>query len=184
MSKKRDKSHLYINGRISVGELGKRLKKRGVPRMGPGNVWKRLREAGFLKRKNGYWYPTKKAKELGLFKVMDNDYYRGVVEHTYGQVLITKKGQEFLIDYFCKEGQITMEEYFGEDIIDEDEGDTDTDGDVEEEWLPPSDKIPEYYIKLQKAFNEWDGGDDGYNFDERDEETGLILNFPGRELNT
>ena len=147
--------------------------------MGARLIWKRLEESGFLKRKGDYWCPTEKAKKLALFKVVDDEYFRDEVRNIYDRVLVTRKGQKFFIDYFCKEGQITMEEYFGEAI-------EESNDDAEDKETPedPPDKIPEHYIQIQKDFEKWDGQDDGYNFDERDEKTGLILNFPGRELTT
>lgn len=87
---------------ILVGELAKLLKQNGVD-IGQNRLFERLRNEGYLIRRNGndYNMPTQKSMELGLFEIKET-----VVRHADGHTSINKtpkvtgKGQLFFVNKF------------------------------------------------------------------------------------
>lgn len=87
---------------ILVGELAKLLKQNGVD-IGQNRLFERLRNEGYLIRRNGtdYNMPTQKSMELGLFEIKET-----VVSHADGHTSISKtpkvtgKGQLFFVNKF------------------------------------------------------------------------------------
>lgn len=87
---------------ILVGELAKLLKQNGVD-IGQNRLFERLRNEGYLIRRNGtdYNMPTQRAMEQGLFEIKET-----VVSHADGHTSINKtpkvtgKGQLFFVNKF------------------------------------------------------------------------------------
>jgi anti-repressor protein len=92
---------------VLVGELAKILKGNGV-NIGQNRLFERLRQDGFLVRRQGTDYntPTQRAMELGLFKIQET-----AVTHSDGHVTISKttkvtgKGQQYFANYFLNNGR-------------------------------------------------------------------------------
>lgn len=90
------------DGTILIGELAKILRGNGV-QVGQNRLFARLREDGFLIRREGSDYntPTQRAMELGLFRVKET-----AITHADGHVTISKttkvtgKGQQYFVRYF------------------------------------------------------------------------------------
>ena len=97
---------------ILVGVLAKILKSNGV-NIGQNRLFERLRQDGFLVRRNGrdYNLPTQKAMDLGLFKVKET-----AVAHSDGHVTVIKtakvtgKGQQYFVNYFLKKDGVQLQE--------------------------------------------------------------------------
>lgn len=89
---------------ILIGELAKILKGNGFE-IGQNRLFERLRQEGFLMRREGtdYNLPTQRAMNLGLFKIKET-----AVTHSDGHITINKtvkitgKGQQYFINYFIK----------------------------------------------------------------------------------
>ena len=87
---------------ILVGELAKLLKQNGVD-IGQNRLFGRLRENGFLIRRNGtdFNMPTQKSMDLGLFEIKET-----VVSHADGHTSVNKtpkvtgKGQQYFVQRF------------------------------------------------------------------------------------
>lgn len=97
---------------ILIGVLAKILKSNGV-NIGQNRLFERLRQDGFLVRRNGsdYNLPTQKAMDLGLFKVKET-----AVAHSDGHVTVIKtakvtgKGQQYFVNYFLKKDGVQLQE--------------------------------------------------------------------------
>lgn len=94
------------DGTILIGELAKILKGNGIE-IGQNRLFERLRQDGYLIKRNGTDYntPTQRAMELGLFRVKET-----AITHSDGHVTISKttkvtgKGQQYFINLFLGEG--------------------------------------------------------------------------------
>ncbi|GHT95866.1 antirepressor [Alphaproteobacteria bacterium] len=92
-------------GAILIGELVKILKGNGIE-IGQNRLFERLRQDGFLIKRNGTDYnaPTQKAMELGLFKVKET-----AITHSDGHVTVSKttkvtgNGQQYFVNYFLNQ---------------------------------------------------------------------------------
>lgn len=95
------------DGTILIGELAKILRGNGV-QVGQNRLFARLREDGFLIRREGSDYnaPTQRAMELGLFRVKET-----AITHADGHVTISKttkvtgKGQQYFVRYFLTDAK-------------------------------------------------------------------------------
>lgn len=87
---------------ILVGELAKLLRQNGVE-TGEKRLFQRLRDDGYLIRRNGtdYNMPTQRAVELGLFRIKET-----AITHSNGNVTISKtvkvtgKGQRYFLERY------------------------------------------------------------------------------------
>ena len=87
---------------ILVGDLAKLLKQNGLD-IGAKRLFARLREEGYLIRRDGadYNMPTQKAMELGLFRVKETS-----IVHADGRVTVSKtpkvtgKGQVYFVNRY------------------------------------------------------------------------------------
>jgi anti-repressor protein len=90
---------------LLIGELAKILRGNGIE-IGQNRLFERLRQDGFLIRRNGsdYNMPTQKAMELELFQIKET-----AITHSDGHVTISKttkvtgKGQQYFVNYFLNE---------------------------------------------------------------------------------
>ena len=90
---------------VLIGELAKILKGNGVD-IGQNRLFERLRNDGFLVRRNGgdYNMPTQKAMDRQLFKIKET-----AITHSDGHVTINKtvkvtgKGQLYFVNLFLNE---------------------------------------------------------------------------------
>ena len=90
---------------VLIGELAKILKGNGVD-IGQNRLFERLRNDGFLVRRNGsdYNLPTQKAMDRQLFKIKET-----AITHSDGHVTINKtvkvtgKGQLYFVNLFLNE---------------------------------------------------------------------------------
>jgi anti-repressor protein len=107
-----DKPKIIFSNAVSVsdsslliGELAKILRGNGIE-IGQNRLFERLRQDGFLIRRNGsdYNMPTQKAMELELFQIKET-----AITHSDGHVTISKtpkvtgKGQLYFVNYFLNE---------------------------------------------------------------------------------
>lgn len=114
---KKDKPKVIFSDAVSVsdsailiGELAKILKGNGIE-IGQNRLFEKLRQDGFLIRRDGsdYNQPTQKAMNLGLFKIKET-----AVTHSDGHVTINKtvkvtgKGQQYLVNYFLDKPRLNM----------------------------------------------------------------------------
>ena len=87
---------------ILIGELAKILKGNGID-IGQNRLYERLRQMGYLIRRNGTDYnaPTQRSMDLGLFRVKET-----AVTHSDGRISIRKttkvtgKGQQYFVNLF------------------------------------------------------------------------------------
>ena len=94
------------DGTILIGELAKILKGNGIE-IGQNRLFERLRQDGYLIKRNGTDYnaQTQRAMELGLFRVKET-----AITHSDGHVTISKttkvtgKGQQYFINLFLGKG--------------------------------------------------------------------------------
>lgn len=96
---------------ILIGELAKILKQNGMD-TGQNRLFKRLREDGYLMKKNGVPnMPTQRAMELGLFEVKETS-----ISHADGHsslnftTKVTPKGQQYFIQKYLKCKPLDIEE--------------------------------------------------------------------------
>ena len=90
---------------VLIGELAKILKGNGID-IGQNRLFERLRNDGFLVRRNGsdYNMPTQKAMDRQLFKIKET-----AVTHSDGHVTVSKtvkitgKGQLYFVNMFLNE---------------------------------------------------------------------------------
>lgn len=90
------------DGTVLIGELAKILRGNSVE-IGQNRLYERLRQEGFLIKRNGtdYNMPTQKAMELGLFKIKETS-----ITHSDGHITVSKttkvtgRGQQYFINYF------------------------------------------------------------------------------------
>jgi anti-repressor protein len=96
---------------VLIGEFAKILNGNGV-NIGQNRLFERLRQDGFLVKRNGsdHNMPTQKAMDLGLFKIKET-----AVTHSDGRVTVSKttkvtgKGQQFFANYFLNNDQQELE---------------------------------------------------------------------------
>lgn len=87
---------------ILIGELAKIIKQNGI-KIGPIRLFERMRQNGYLIRRNGsdYNMPTQRAMEMGLFEIKETS-----IVHADGHTSISKtpkvtgKGQVYFVDLF------------------------------------------------------------------------------------
>lgn len=92
---------------VLIGELAKILKGNGIE-IGQNRLFEKLRQDGFLIRRDGSDYntPTQKAMNLGLFKLKET-----AITHSDGHITISKttkvtgKGQQYFVQYFMAESK-------------------------------------------------------------------------------
>lgn len=92
---------------ILIGELAKILKSNSIE-IGQNRLLERLRQDGFLVRRDGtdYNMPTQKSMNLKLFKVKET-----AITHSDGHVTVSKtakvtgKGQLYFVNYFLKNSE-------------------------------------------------------------------------------
>lgn len=97
---------------ILIGELAKILKGNEIE-IGQNRLFEKLRQDGFLIRREGsdYNMPTQKSMNLGLFKIKET-----AVTHYDGHITINKtvkvtgKGQNYLVNYFLNKPCLAMAE--------------------------------------------------------------------------
>lgn len=96
---------------ILIGELAKILKQNGMDTV-QNRLFKRLREDGYLMKKNGVPnMPTQRAMELGLFEVKETS-----ISHADGHsslnftTKVTPKGQQYFIQKYLKCKPLDIEE--------------------------------------------------------------------------
>lgn len=95
---------------ILVGELAKILRGNEIE-IGQNRLFEKLRQDGFLIRREGsdYNMPTQKSMNLGLFKIKET-----AVTHSDGHITINKtvkvtgKGQNYLVNYFLNKPCLAM----------------------------------------------------------------------------
>lgn len=90
---------------ILVSELAKLLKQNGIE-TGQNRLYEQLRADGFLvkdRKRSDFNMPTKKAMELGLFKVRESTRVHSDGHTTIDKTTkVTGKGQIYLINYYLK----------------------------------------------------------------------------------
>lgn len=93
---------------VLVGELAKIIKQNGVD-MGQNRLFARMRDNGYLIRRNGtdYNMPTQRAMELGLFEVKISTITNpdGSIRETK-TTKVTGKGQIYFVNKLCGSGGI------------------------------------------------------------------------------